>query len=113
MFPAAVCPLLRERGHDALHVFDLGLGSRPDTQIIAAALADGRVIVTENVADFAAVPEFVVFCVRKSKLTARPRAAALADLIDAWARTNPDPYRGLHWPEPLADPETPSAGSGA
>lgn len=98
MFPPSVCPLLVERGHSAVHVLDLGLVARPDVEVIAAARAEDRVVVTENVADFAAVTDLVVVCVLKRKLPDRGMAAHLADLIDNWARANPDPYRGLHWP---------------
>jgi hypothetical protein len=34
----------------------------------------------------------------KSRLPQRGMAEHLAQLLDAWATANPDPYLGLHWP---------------
>lgn len=90
--------MLVERGHDALHVRDLGLDSRPDHEVAAAAAREQRAIVTENVKDFAAERDVVVVCVLKSRLPAKGMAVALARLVDEWARANPQPYIGLHWP---------------
>lgn len=98
MFPAAVCALLAERGHDAVHVRDLGLDARPDREVAAAAAREDRALVTENVKDFAAERDVVVVCVLKSRLRPRGMAAALAELLDGWARATPQPYVGLHWP---------------
>lgn len=55
MYPPAVAEQLRARGHDVVSVHDLeyrGLESAPDEKLFAAALADDRVLVTENVPDF-------------------------------------------------------------
>ena len=98
MFPAAVCGLLAERGHDAAHVRDLGLDARPDREVAAAAAREQRALVTENVKDFAAERDVGVVCVLKSRLPARGMAVALAGLLDGWARATPRPYVGLHWP---------------
>jgi hypothetical protein len=98
MFPAAVCALLVERGHDALHVRDIGLDARPDREVAAAAAREERALVTENVKDFAAERDVVVVCVLKSRLPGRGMAVALADLLDGWARVTSQPYVGLHWP---------------
>ena len=98
MFPAAVCALLVDRGHDAVHVRDRGLDGRPDREVAAAAAREERVLVTENVKDFAGERDIVVVCVLKSRLRARGMANALADLLDAWARVTPQPYVGRHWP---------------
>ena len=54
MFPMAAAVILRDTyGHDALHVAEVGLRGADDAQVAAAARADGRVLVTENVTDFA------------------------------------------------------------
>jgi predicted nuclease of predicted toxin-antitoxin system len=44
----ATASALRESDHDAIHVTDLGLAGRPDEEVMAAALADGRVIVSAD-----------------------------------------------------------------
>jgi hypothetical protein len=98
MFPPAVCRLLDELGHDAVHVRDLGLDARPDAEVAAAAAREGRALVTENVKDFAAERDVVVVCVLKARLPARGMAVRLAELLDKWAAAHPEPYIGLHWP---------------
>ena len=98
VFPATVCRLLAERGHDAIHVRDLGLDARPDAEIAAAAVRERRALVTENVRDFAAERDVMVVCVLKARLPARGMAVRLAELLDKWAAAHPDPYIGLHWP---------------
>jgi len=55
MYPPAVAEQLRARGHDVASVHDpeyQHLEGSPDEEVLAAALADERVLVTENVADF-------------------------------------------------------------
>ena len=66
MFPIAAAALLRDTyGHDAVHVSEIGLQATEDTQVAAAARAQGRAVVTENVADFAAERDVVlVFILR-------------------------------------------------
>lgn len=100
MFPPAAATLLRERyGHDALHVCEAGLQGSDDAQVAAAARAQGRVMVTENVVDFSAERDVVVVFVPKNNLPAGGgQAAALATALDSWARDHPDPYLGPHWP---------------
>jgi hypothetical protein len=100
MFPAATAGLLRDKyGHDAIHVTEAGLRGAPDTQVAAAARADGRAVVTENVADYAAERDIVlVFVLKKNLPAGGGQAAALAAILDSWAQDNPDPYLGQHWP---------------
>jgi hypothetical protein len=100
MFPSAVARLLREKhGHDAVHVSEAGLQAAPDAQVAAAARADGRAIVTENVADFAAERDLVlVFVLKKNLQAGGAQAAALAAILDRWVDENPGPYLGAHWP---------------
>jgi hypothetical protein len=97
MFPPAVCRLLDELGHDAVHVRDLGLDGL-DAEVAGAAAREGRALVTENVKDFAAERDVVVVCVLKARLPARGMAVRLAELLDKWAAAHPEPYIGLHWP---------------
>jgi hypothetical protein len=100
MFPIAAAALLRDLyGHDAVHVAEVGLQATEDTQVAAAARAQGRAVVTENVADYAAERDVVLVFVLKRNLPAGGgQAAALAKILDRWAHTNPDPYLGPHWP---------------
>lgn len=56
MFAAPIAIQLRERGHDVLAVVEVPtLVSSPDEDLLAAATAQGRCIVTANVRDFAAL----------------------------------------------------------
>ena len=100
MFPAAVALLLRETySHDAVHVTEIGLRAADDAQVAAAARAQGRAVVTENVADFAAERDVVLVFVLKKNLPAGGRqASALAKSLDHWAQAHPEPYLGPHWP---------------
>jgi hypothetical protein len=97
MFPPSTCPALVERGYDAVHVRDRGVDARPDPEVAAVAAREGRVLVTENVKDFAGEHDLVIVCVLKSRLRQRGMAQQLADMLDGWATANPDPYVGLHW----------------
>jgi len=56
-------------------------------------------MVTENVADFAAERDVVLLFVLKKHLPAGGgQAAALARILDRWAKDSPEPYLGHHWP---------------
>lgn len=43
-----VADLLRSAGHDVVHVLDLGLLGRPDAEVMAAAVAEDRVLVSAD-----------------------------------------------------------------
>lgn len=100
MFSAAVAVQLRDTyGHDAVQVTEVGLLAADDAQVAALARAEGRAVVTENVADFSIERDVVlVFTLKKSLPAGGHQAAMLAKVLDGWARTNPDPYLGPHWP---------------
>jgi hypothetical protein len=100
MFPiAAAVPLHDTYGHDAVHVAEVGLRAAEDTQVAAVARGEGRAVVTENVADFAAERDVVlVFVLKKDLPSGCGQAAALAKVLDRWAQEHPDPYLGPHWP---------------
>jgi hypothetical protein len=53
MYPFALAEALRALGIDATTVAEAGLRGRSDPDILAAAAAEGRILLTENVADFA------------------------------------------------------------
>jgi hypothetical protein len=101
MFPPAAAAFLTEKyGRQAAHVADVGLQAAADSQVAAAARAEGLVVVTENVADFAAEPDVIlVFVLKKNLPAGGGQAAALAAVLDRWAREHPVPYVGQHWPE--------------
>ncbi|MGL5860269.1 MAG: DUF5615 family PIN-like protein [Phycicoccus sp.] len=98
MFPPAACPLLTDLGHDAVQVRDIGLDGRPDAEVATAAVQETRVLVTENVKDFAGEADLVVLCLRKPRPFGGGLPSWVADSVDTWARANPEPYHGLHWP---------------
>lgn len=88
MFPVAAAVVLRTTyGHDAVHVAEVGLRAADDAQVAATARADGRAVVTENVADFAAERDVVLVFILKRNLPAGGgQAAALARILDRWAQ---------------------------
>lgn len=100
MFPAGAAALLRDPdGQDAVHVAEIGLRAAEDAHVAETGRAQGRAIVTENIADFAAERDVVlVFVLKRHLPTGTGQAPALAKTLNQWAKANPDPYRGPHWP---------------
>ena len=109
MFPPACAERLAGLGHDALSVHDLGLAGHGDDEVLSAAVGHDRILVTENFGDFSALLDQrlshgeacvpVVF-VRRDRLPRRGALAAkVAELLSEWARANPEPYVGPHWPK--------------
>lgn len=107
MYGERVAELLSDRGYDAAHVRQLGLGGAPDADVLARAALDGRILVTENAADFlpllgqrqaagaSMAPVLIALTARRG--TGSALHARLAADIDAWATANPDPYQHAHW----------------
>jgi predicted nuclease of predicted toxin-antitoxin system len=108
MLPPAAADELNRLGHDAVSVLRIDMGAVDDSTVFQRAVTDGRVIVTENFADFAALladrqnldePSVPVVLVRRESL---PRRAALsvhlARKLHEWAKANPEPFVGLYWP---------------
>lgn len=52
MYPPALADGLRAVGIDARTVSELGLAGSSDRDVLAAAISTGRIVLTENVADF-------------------------------------------------------------
>src|SRR5215469_3445926 len=100
MFPVAAAALLRDTyGQDAVHVAEAGLRAAEDAHVAATARAQGRAVVTENVADFAAERDVVlVFVLKKNLPAGGAQAPALAKILARWAQDFPEPYLGHHWP---------------
>jgi predicted nuclease of predicted toxin-antitoxin system len=55
MYPASLAEALRSANIDAVTVTELALAGRSDLDVFATAVADGYVLLTENVADFARI----------------------------------------------------------
>lgn len=106
MLPPSLAATLRSRGHDALDVREVGLGSHQDHEILAGAVTNGRVVVTENIGDFtrlvderaqAGDPSGVVLLVRRGRGPGGLIAHRLARALDRWATDHPHPWAGPHW----------------
>ena len=55
MYPPALVEGIRAIGIDAVSVSELKLGGSSDAEVFGAAVASGRVVLTENVGDFARI----------------------------------------------------------
>jgi hypothetical protein len=55
MYPPALADALRDDGLDATTVAEMGMAGRPDPDVLAASTASDRVLLAENVADFARI----------------------------------------------------------
>lgn len=83
--PPALCGWLRERGHEAVHVFEIGMIGASDTAIVERAEADGAVLVSKD-EDFVTLrlpDRFAFLWLRCGNATNR----ALAEWLEArWER---------------------------
>ena len=85
-----VSPLVQQQlvgsGHDVVHVHDVGLTGAPDSEVLEAAAAEERVVVTMDT-DFGALiahsgsrlPSVVLF---RGEVTRRPHAQAVLLLVN-------------------------------
>jgi predicted nuclease of predicted toxin-antitoxin system len=107
MYSERVAELLRERGHDAVHVRGIGLRGAADAEVLARAADEQRTLITENAADFlplldqrqsAGLPmTAVLIALTTGRGTAGALHARLATGIDRWAAANINPYAHAHW----------------
>jgi len=97
MMPPRVVDLLNAAGHDATTPAKVGAHNLADDVLVELAAAEGRVIVTENASDFAAVTSCPVLFVRKSWWSTASLATGLASALDRWATAHPDPGPWPHW----------------
>jgi predicted nuclease of predicted toxin-antitoxin system len=108
MFGPDLAVALEALQHQADHVRALGLAGVEDRDVLARAVEDGSVVVTENAADFiplldariaSGLAATAVVIVLKANLPAGAGALhhALAKQLSAWADQHPDPYRHVHW----------------
>lgn len=108
MYPPSAAAELQRLGHDARSVAGSTLAGSDDEHLYEPAAVDGRIVVTENVADYASLvtrglersaPRGAVAFLRKSDLpSGSALGPALARRFAAWADANPSPSPGLHWP---------------
>ena len=107
MLPHAAAQILNERGHDAVCVTNTALRSARDEDVYSAAVAQDRIVVTEDESDYARIlrqaldagaPVVPVVVVRKNRF---PRGGAmphgLADALDRWSQQVPSPWPGPHY----------------
>ena len=106
MLPSVAAERLRRLGHDAVAVREVGLGNKPDDEILAVAVADAWVVVTENADDFIVLvtdrlmadrPTAPLVIVHRGRLAGGAIADRLARALDRWADANPEPWVGPHW----------------
>jgi hypothetical protein len=97
MLPPQVADLLEASGHDATTPSRPGAHNLPDEVLVELASSDGRVIVTENASDFAAVTACPVLFVRKSWWPTGSLSSNVAAALDRWAAANPEPGSWPHW----------------
>jgi len=108
MLPPAAADERDRLGHDAMSVLRLEMAAADDAKVFERAVTDGRVVVTENFADFAGLladrqnrgePATPIVFVRRDNF---PRRGALAGhlvrKLDEWSQANPEPFVGLYWP---------------
>jgi hypothetical protein len=97
MLPHQVANQLNDLGHDAISPVSLGLPTMLDAGLIEIATSDRRVIVTENIKDFAAVTSCTVLLVRKYWWPNEALAARIVGAVDRWANANPEPAFWARW----------------
>lgn len=107
MFSDATATLLTSAGHDALHVSAVGLRSAMDSDVLAHAVAEERIVITENAADFvplldrrqsAGLPMMpVLVALKAGRGSGGALHARLVRDVVTWARANPEPYAHAHW----------------
>ncbi len=107
MLPHATADHLNERGHDAVSGIETDLRSAADEVVYATAVAQDRVLVTEDAGDFgrilrqafeagdAVVPVVVVRRTWLGRRGAMPNNLARA--LHNWSVENPEPFSGAHY----------------
>lgn len=107
MLPPACADHLDRMGHDAVSVLRIGMAATDDGDVFDHAAEQGRVVVTENFADFADIlaerqnrgaPSVPIVVVRRDSFPRRGALANhLAQRLHEWSQANPEPYVGLYW----------------
>ena len=106
MLPSVAAERLQRLGHEAIGVRGIGLGNKPDDEILAVAVAEAWVVVTENADDFivlvterlmAGRPTAPLVIVHRGLRAGGAIADRLARALDRWAQETPEPWVGPHW----------------
>lgn len=108
MLPPAAATQLCGHGHDAVSVRNIGLAGAEDADVYGRAVAEARVMVTENFADYANLVQgrhargescvAVVFVRRDDFARSGAFAGQLARRLHRWTVANPEPFVGVYWP---------------
>jgi predicted nuclease of predicted toxin-antitoxin system len=87
-----VVATLRDLGHDAVHIHELGLGTLSDTEIMRLAIREGRTVITHDLdfanllaASAASLPSVILFRLRNmrpERVMARLRVVITAHAAD-------------------------------
>jgi hypothetical protein len=99
MFHPLVADQLSARGHDAVSPISLGTPRMLDEAVIDLAISDSRIIVTENMADFASVTRCTVLFALKDWWPREALAQRLTAALERWATANPEPGKYARWLE--------------
>lgn len=107
MYGERVAELLRDSGHDAVHVRDVGLGGVADEDVLARAVEEQRTLITENAVDYLPLLNWrqsagvamtpVLIALTAGRGVGGGLHARVASAIHEWATANPDPYAHAHW----------------
>src|SRR5262249_49912809 len=102
MYNPVIADQLRRRGHDAVSAHEIDtLGSAPDETIVAFAIAERCVVVTENIHDFLRIDrelraqgrEHFGMLLTTNQSFSRHQAGGVGRLVtalDAWLREHPE-----------------------
>lgn len=99
MLSPDIADRLRQLGHDAASVLEVGLAATEDAIICDRARAESRVMVTENFADYAQQHDLTLLFVRRRRFSS---PAVTSAAIIRWVEEHPAPYPGVHWLTPPA-----------
>ena len=88
--PVSLAADLRRRGHDVVHAYDWGNHGVPDAEMLRSAAAAGRILVTYNRRDFAALHRLWL-ALNSWEVMARRHAGILAP----WGQIPPEPWADL------------------
>lgn len=111
MWPPAAAEALRERGHDVEAVAERDLRTGSDAAILAAARAEGRIVVTQDVGDFRRLaaaevragriyPALILTDKRSWPRGSRRATGRLVRALDALLRSG-ETIEGEHWLTPV------------
>lgn len=89
VYPPALAEALRDRGIDTATIAETGLAGRSDLDVFSAATEDGRVVVTENVSDFARIAADCLTSANHHPVSCIGGVDALQFILAATGRSDP------------------------